>query len=329
MPLKVELICPAHRVPLTKASDDSNYACPSGCNYRIVNSVPRFVPDDLYASSFGLQWNAYRTAQLDSHTKLSISSDRLRRLLGGSFDIIRSKLLLEAGCGAGRFTEVLLKEGALVHAVDLSSAVEANYANCGAHPDHFVCQADIRQLPFFSARFDIVICIGVIQHTPNPEETIKALCSQVRPGGMLIIDHYSPGYNTTASRRLLRSLLLRMPSSFSLALCKLLVGTLWPLHRILWHLRKLFPIMHIRTWSIRLSPVVDYHDAYPELGAEMLKVWATLDTHDTLTDYYKHLRSTREIADHLAACGMENIISQYAGNGVEACATKPLSTETG
>jgi hypothetical protein len=55
-----------------------------------------------------------------------------------------------------------------------------------------------------------------------------------------------------------------------------------------------------------------------------LKEWAILDTHDTLTDVYKHLRSAEDIADHLQRCGMVGIQTANAGNGVEARAWKPL-----
>src|SRR6187397_1731582 len=50
----------------------------------------------------------------------------------------RGRVVLEAGCGAGRFTELLLAGGARVVAFDLSRAVEANRENCGHWPEHFV-----------------------------------------------------------------------------------------------------------------------------------------------------------------------------------------------
>ena len=111
-----------------------------GEHYPVINRIPRFVPLENYASSFGLQWNAYRRTQLDSYTGLPISKSRLTRLAGGSLDIFKEKNVLEAGCGAGRFTEIMLQEGANVFAVDISTAVEANYLNCNAYPNYFVCQ---------------------------------------------------------------------------------------------------------------------------------------------------------------------------------------------
>lgn len=294
----------------------------------VINHILRYVPPDNYAASFGLQWNTYRRTQLDSYTGLSISKERLIRLAGGTLDVFKDEAVLEAGCGAGRFTEQMLKAGARVFAIDLSSAVEANYRNFGGHPSYFVCQADLRDLPVDSEQFDVVICIGVIQHTPNPELTIEALCNNVKPGGLLVIDHYTYGYALTGLRRVLRSFLLIRSASFSLWFCMLMVRAIWPLHRLLWRLAEIKQtgnlLPRLRQKFLNISPVVDYHDAYTELGPDLLLSWAILDTHDTLTDVYKHLRSAEEIASSLASFGMVDIEVGYAGNGVEARARKPI-----
>ena len=46
-----------------------------------------------------------------------------------------------------------------------------------------------------------------------------------------------------------------------------------------------------------------------------------LDTHDTLTDYYKHLRSEAQIEQSLRACGFSRVQVWRGGNGVEARAS--------
>lgn len=326
MGLPIALICPRHRSALEYRVEKMDYRCSFGCSFPIKDAIPRFVPIENYASSFGLQWNQYRTTQLDSYTGLTISRDRLTRLLGGSLDVVKDKKVLEAGCGAGRFSELLLGAGAHLNAVDLSTAVEANYKNCRSFPNYSVCQASILELPFAPEQFDIVICIGVIQHTPDPEKTMNALCKQLRPGGLLVIDHYSHGYPATTTRRLLRALLLKLPGKIALPFCKVLTVVLWPLHRLFWATRRLPGVARIRQLFLRLSPLVDYHDAYPQLGPQLLKVWATLDTHDTLTDFYKHLRSADDLRDHLEKRGMESIEASYAGNGVEVRARKQVKT---
>lgn len=323
------LRCLKHHPPALLEVDgrQKTLVCPEGHTYPIVDGIPRFVPHESYVASFGLQWNYYRKTQLDSFTGLPISHDRLERMAGGTLAIFAGRNVLEAGCGAGRFTEVMLNAGASVFAVDLSNAVEASYQNMQGYENYFICQADIRRIPVEPEQFDIVVCIGVVQHTPNPEETMAALCSHVKPGGLLIMDHYTYGYPATRVRRLLRAFLTRRSPAFSLRFCRLLTRLLWPLHRALWRwagtgsTRKI--LTRARALFLRLSPVVDYHQPYPQIGPDLLYAWAVLDTHDTLTDVYKHLRSVEEITRHLQRCGMVDVEAAYAGNGVEVRAYKP------
>lgn len=322
------LHCPDHQVPLERDPAGSALLCPHGCSFPLRGGVPRFVPGDDYAASFGLQWQTFAHTQLDSHTHTHISRDRLARCLGGSTKVVAGKLVLEAGCGAGRFSEVLIDAGAQVIACDLSVAVEANQANNGGRQGIVVCQADLRKLPVAPASAEVVICLGVVQHTPDPEETIARLCSYVRPGGMLVLDHYAPGYGVTPSRRLLRARLTKMSPERALSASLAITRALWPLHNFLFRHRGRRGIAGLRRRFLKLSPVVDYHDAYPELGAEGLKQWALLDTHDTLTDTFKHLRDAEQIRAALKSCGMIDIHTAYAGNGVEARASKPPSGES-
>lgn len=322
MNLPAQLRCITHQQPLTEAG--SNLRCGGGCIFPIVNGIPRFVDSSNYAAGFGLQWNQFRKTQLDSYTHTTISKDRLTHALGGNLEILRGRTVLEVGCGAGRFTEVMLATDAHVVACDLSSAVEANYANHGDRPNYFVCQADVRALPVSPHSFDFVICLGVIQHTPSPEQTIATLASCVRPGGMLVIDHYAPDYPTTFSRRWLRSLLLRLPPASAKRLALALSRALLPLHKFGWSQKR--GRWRWRRQLQKFSPLVDYYDVYPQLGQKILAEWTLLDTHDTLTDRYKHLRSVAQIDSCLIACGLVDTETRYAGNGVEARARMPVNS---
>jgi SAM-dependent methyltransferase len=325
MRIPAELQCVPHGEPFSLSGgladgDDVERAtaltCTFGCRVPVVRGVPRFVPSEDYAAAFGWQWTHFRRSQLDSHTGTTISRDRLTRCLGGSLQAVQGKTVLEAGCGAGRFTEILVDAGARVVAADLSSAVEANYANCAAATNYFVCQADIRSLPVARQAFDVVVCLGVVQHTPEPEATMAALARYVKPGGLLVIDHYSRDYPVTVPRRVLRDLLLRLPAEQARRVALGTTRALLPVHRALWHRRRGFG--RLRRYLSHVSPVVDYYESYPELGTALLSEWALLDTHDTLTDRYKHLRAPEEIRETLMALGLSDVEVAVGGNGVEA-----------
>lgn len=324
-----ELVCQVHAQPLAagdgrRVEDAASLNCPHGCRVPVVRNIPRFVEATNYAAAFGWQWKKFRRTQLDSHTGTTISRERLARCLGGSLDVLRGRTVLEVGCGAGRFTELMLGAGARVAACDLSLAVEANYENCGRDDDsYFVCQADVRRLPFAPGSFDFVVCLGVIQHTPDPTETIAALARHVRPGGMLVIDHYTNNTPKNRVQSLLRELLIRLPPRFATPLALAVSRSLLPLHRLSWSEKR--GRWRLRGPLRRYSPLADYSEVFPQLGEKLLAEWSLLDTHDMVTDRYKHLRSAEEIRATLAACGLEELEVSYGGNGVEARARAPLT----
>ncbi|MCX6319795.1 MAG: methyltransferase domain-containing protein [Bacteroidetes bacterium] len=279
----------------------------------IVNEIPRFVESGAYASLFGDQWKAFRKTQLDSFTGTTISRKRVEKCLGELSDSIRGKLVLEAGCGAGRFTEILLDKGAYLISSDISTAVEVNRENCPVNERHKVIQADINDMPFEPEIFDIVICIGVIQHTPNTEKTIEDLFRLVKKGGHLVIDHYTfekSYFLRTAF--LYRRFLKKKNPDFTIAYTKKLVNRYLPLHKR-FSKNKLLSI-----FLNRISPVITYYRAFPELNEQMQEEWAYLDTHDSLTDWYKRFRSKGSIRKTLENLGATDIYCEYGGNGVEA-----------
>jgi hypothetical protein len=97
---------------------------------------------------------------------------------------------------------------------------------------------------------------------------------------------------------------------------------LLPVHRRLWHRGPV--VNRVRRVFRRLSPVVDHYDRLPELSRQQLAEWAALDTHDALTDRYKHLRSLDEVRAMLSAAGLRDVEAAYAGNGVEARARRSM-----
>jgi SAM-dependent methyltransferase len=176
--LKQNLVCPIHHTRLNSTPAlseqkgvpfrDANLTCTEGCTWRIEQGIPRFVSPKTYASGFGSQWHHYRKTQLDSYTGHHHSLERLERCLGGPVGMLKGKAVLECGAGAGRFTEHLVAECDALVSLDLSSAVEANLRNCAGRKAYLLLQADINQSPLPARAFDVVICLGVIQHKPSP-----------------------------------------------------------------------------------------------------------------------------------------------------------------
>jgi uncharacterized protein YbaR (Trm112 family) len=79
--------------------------------YPVRNYIPRFVGDDDYAVGFGFQWNRHARTQVDKFNGTSISRDRFFAHTRWQSDELAGRQILEAGCGAGRFTQIMLDAG--------------------------------------------------------------------------------------------------------------------------------------------------------------------------------------------------------------------------
>jgi SAM-dependent methyltransferase len=313
------------RDPLTGAALIPSGTCltaPSGHSYAIVDGIPRFVGKEGYAADFGFQWKLFAETQLDSHTGHPISRDRLARCLHGELSELSGKRVLEAASGAGRFTEILLDNGAKLASFDLSSAVEANARNNGTR-NFVLVQADIRAMPFEPNSFDYVLCLGALQHTPDTEECIAKLWEMVRPGGRLVFDHYAwhrlrlpPPLGS--ANMLYRQVLLRLPQRWRWPAVKRLVDFWFPVY---WRYRD---NRWIRALLSRAVGMNFYHPALPLESRQVHYQWSLLDTHDAMTDVYKRTRSVASIRQTLERLGATDIRVSTGGIGLEAYCRKPV-----
>ena len=87
------------------------------------------------------------------HTNTTMSEDRVRTALPMPLESIKGLKIIEA-VGAGRFTEVLLKYGAIVYSFDLSNAVSATMQQY-SYKNLTIFQGDIEDIPFKDSFFDI------------------------------------------------------------------------------------------------------------------------------------------------------------------------------
>lgn len=185
------LCCPVCRASLAK--EESGYTCPS-CNRRYpeLRGVVRFVEPSNYADSFGYQWRQFRRTQLDDGGRNSSELDFIKKV-GLKPENLKGKLVLDVGCGMGRFAEVATRWGATVVGIDLSAAAEVAAENLKDR-DFAAFQADVYALPFAPETFDCIYSMGVLHHTPDCEKAFKSLPQYLKPGGTIAIWLYS-GYN--------------------------------------------------------------------------------------------------------------------------------------
>jgi SAM-dependent methyltransferase len=157
--------------------------------FPLVRSAPRFVPGEDYAHSWGYQWNHFDKTQLDSHSGNNISRERFFATTQWPGKM-EGQVILEAGCGMGRFTQIALETGAEVFSFDLSNSIEANFRNNGDSNRVHIFQASIYEIPLRKESFDKIFCMGVLQYCPDVRTAFMSLVPFLRPGGEIVVDCY-------------------------------------------------------------------------------------------------------------------------------------------
>ena len=195
--LQPHLCDPVSGIALERNGDQ--WVCP-GRSFPIVNGIARFVDSDQYVDSFSFEWNVHDRTQIDVFRTDKPSEREFVAKTGFTPDFVAGKLALDAGVGAGRYTDVMSRWGADVVGVDLSFAVEAAQRNFGQRANVWIAQADIGALPFRPATFDIIFSIGVLHHTPDTRAYFEKLVRLLKPGGVIAIWVY-PRHGDYAVRR--------------------------------------------------------------------------------------------------------------------------------
>ena len=139
------------------------------------------------------------------------------------------KLILDAGCGMGRFPYQYAQLGAEhVFGVDLSEAVEVAHRHTRDLPNVTIIQGDIYHLPFEDSTFDFASSLGVLHHLPQPEEGFQRLLATVKPGGHVLIYMYKSFKDENLAKywmvkflRLVRRVTVRMPHGLLNLFCTL------------------------------------------------------------------------------------------------------------
>lgn len=129
-----------------------------------------------------------------------------------TLETFRGMDVVDCGCGGGQHARFAAPYARSVLGIDLNTtALAAEYA--ASFPNISFRAGDLAEIKL-DRQYDIVYCIGVIQHTNNPDATFKNIKQFVRPGGRLILWCYSQEGNWPnwlILEPLKRLFLLRLP----------------------------------------------------------------------------------------------------------------------
>jgi SAM-dependent methyltransferase len=316
VPMSNVYCCPHDKSSLAHVpGSDLDLVCPR-CRrtFPVRNGVQRFVDGDAYAASFSYEWNVHRRTQLDDDARNN-SERTLRENTGWRPEDVRGKRVLDVGCGMGRFSDVILRWGGEVYALDLSFAVDAASANLGGRPGFHVAQASVFELPFPPETFDLIFSFGVLDHTPDCERAFKALPPLLKPGGKVAIWIYSihtyrPDSVDERRDRLYRHYTSRMSPRTLHALCRMLCRVRVK-HHGLWH-------MALPGFVFHAIPRLNW--GYPDHDARVL------DTFDWYSPEYQSKHSYPEVYGWFRDAGLAEI--KLLDPEVAVSGVKPPSGES-
>ncbi len=261
-----------------------------------------------YTENFGYQWNKFVKTQIDDKQN-NISKVRFFAETNWDKEDLTGKNVLEVGSGAGRFSEVILNHTkATLYSVDYSNAVEANFSNNGHHVERLkLFQASIYEMPFAPAQFDKVVCVGVLQHTPDFELSVKSLIDMVKPGGELVVDFYPiRGWWTKVhAKYIFRPYTKRLSHE---QLYKKIDGN------IDWLIRtyQFFSKIGVGKIANRFLPICDIDGTLPKnLTKEQLREWCVLDTFDMFSPEYDQPQRLSTVVNWFGKYGMKKVNGRY------------------
>ena len=103
---------------------------------------------------------------------------------------LEGKDVLDVGCGGGILSEALCKAGARVTAIDLAGeALEVarlHAMEAGLSIDYRLSAIESLAADG-AARFDVITCMEMLEHVPDPTSSLHAMSSLLRPGGSLFV----------------------------------------------------------------------------------------------------------------------------------------------
>lgn len=99
---------------------------------------------------------------------------------------LAGKTVIDVGCGGGLLSEAMAQRGASVTGIDLGEAplnvarLHALESGVNIHYEHIAVEELAARQP---ASADVVTCLEMLEHVPDPASVIRACAALVKPGG--------------------------------------------------------------------------------------------------------------------------------------------------
>lgn len=207
--------------------------CKCKAVYPIINGIPRFIKNYQKTSQvqkrFEYQWKRWGKDEVIFGRTREESEKFFLDFSGSSIspEYLKGKVVLDGGCGHGRFAEIMAEFGGFSVGLDIGSGVEIARRRIEKYPNASIVQGNIMNPPFKREVFDYIWSNGVIHHTPNTREAFAQLVKILKSSGYLDIWLYpKKSLLWEISQKTIRSITTRMPARMLEFFCYLAVPLL-------------------------------------------------------------------------------------------------------
>ena len=142
--------------------------------------------DKKTVESFGEEWTKFD----------SFSSQEIKNAGDQYFDIVtedilnKNTIVLDLGCGTGRWSKYIGDKAGFIEAIDPSAAVFAAHHLTSDMTNIRITQASSDNIPFADESFDLMMSLGVLHHIPDTEMALKSGVRKVKKGGYVLLYLY-------------------------------------------------------------------------------------------------------------------------------------------
>ena len=155
--------------------------------YPVSGGIPRLCPPEKLEAraaktrkAFGWEWLRY-PGSLPEDKDIFLEETMLPP------SELSGKLVLDAGCGMGRYSAVALSLDAEVVALDMSESLVRVAALARTRPKLHPVEGNLLHPPFKKGVFDAVYSQGVLHHTADTRAAFKAAAALVKPRGLFSV----------------------------------------------------------------------------------------------------------------------------------------------
>ncbi len=199
--------------------------------------------DSKTIQSFGEEWETFH----------GFAEDDISQIGKDYFDIVKAEhvddksVVLDVGCGSGRWSKFLADKVKFIEAIDPSDAIYSAVKLTRNIPNIRVTKAGVDSIPFLNNSFDFVFSLGVLHHIPDTKAAMQCCVDKLKPHGYFLIYLYYNLDNRNVFFKLLfqlvntsRRLISKLPSPIKKFVCNLIAITIyWPLSKFSHLLRKI------------------------------------------------------------------------------------------